>query len=118
MYITKLKGGIKMKKIFPLAMGVVLSATVILGSSEYTFAAEKSPKIETNVSDLTEGKLKTVIVNIEDVLSEDTTVFATSSSINLLILSTGARTLIITTARTPIHKITALGTFFITSSYV
>lgn len=39
MYITKLKGGIKMKKIFPLAMGVVLSATVILGSSEYTFAA-------------------------------------------------------------------------------
>ena len=80
MYITKLKGGIKMKKIFPLAMGVVLSATVILGSSEYTFAAEKSPKIETNVSDLTEGKLKTVIVNIEDVLSEDTTVFASSSS--------------------------------------
>lgn len=32
------------------------------------------------MSDLTEGKLKTVIVNIEDVLSEDTTVFATSSS--------------------------------------
>ena len=80
MYITKLKGGIKMKKILSLAMGVVLSATVILGSSEYTFAAEKSPKIETNVSDLTEGKLKTVIVDIEDVLSEDTTVFATSSS--------------------------------------
>ncbi len=50
-----------MKKILSLAMGVVLSATVILGSSEYTFAAEKSPKIETNVSDLTEGKLKTVI---------------------------------------------------------
>ncbi len=40
MYITKLKGGIKMKKILSLAMGVVLSATVILGSSEYTFAAE------------------------------------------------------------------------------
>ena len=32
------------------------------------------------MSDLTEGKLKTVIVDIEDVLSEDTTVFATSSS--------------------------------------
>ena len=56
MYITKLKGGIKMKKILSLAMGVVLSATVILGSSEYTFAAEKSPKIETNVSDLTDRK--------------------------------------------------------------
>ena len=59
MYITKLKGGIKMKKILSLAMGVVLSATVILGSSEYTFAAEKSPKIETNVSDLTAGSSMT-----------------------------------------------------------
>lgn len=75
-----MKGGIKMKKFLTLAMGVILSATVILGSTDYTFAAEKTSETKTNVSSLSEGKLKTVIVDIEDVLSEDTMVFATSTS--------------------------------------
>lgn len=69
-----------MKKFLTLAMGVILSATVILGSTDYTFAAEKTSETKTNVSSLSEGKLKTVIVDIEDVLSEDTMVFATSTS--------------------------------------
>lgn len=69
-----------MKKFLTLAMGVILSATVILGSADYAFAAEKTPETKTNVSSLSEDKLKTVIVDIEDVLSEDTMVFATSTS--------------------------------------
>lgn len=38
-----MKGGIKMKRFLALAMGVVLSAAMLLGSSDYAFATENSP---------------------------------------------------------------------------
>lgn len=75
-----MKGGIKMKRFLSLAMGVVLSAAMLLGSSDYAFAAENSPEMETNASDVSEGELKTVIIDMEDVLSGDATVLATSLS--------------------------------------
>lgn len=75
-----MKGGIKMKRFLSLVMGVVLSAAMLLGSSDYVFAAENSPEMEANVSDLSDGGLKTVVVDMEEVLSEDATVLATSTS--------------------------------------
>lgn len=75
-----MKGGIKMKRFLSLAMGVVLSVAMILGSSDYAFAAENSPEMEAKASDLSEGELKTVIVNMEDVLSGDAVTLATSPS--------------------------------------
>lgn len=69
-----------MKRFLSLAMGVVLSAAMLLGSSDYAFAAENSPEMETNASDVSEGELKTVIIDMEDVLSGDATVLATSLS--------------------------------------
>lgn len=75
-----MKGGIKMKRFLSLAMGVVLSAAMFLGSSDYAFAAENSPEMEAYVSDLSEEELKTVVVDMEDVLSEDATVLVTAPS--------------------------------------
>lgn len=75
-----MKGGIKMKRFLSLAMGMVLSVAMILGSSDYAFAAENSPEMEAKASDLSEGELKTVIVNMEDVLSGDAVTLATSPS--------------------------------------
>lgn len=69
-----------MKRFLSLAMGVVLSVAMILGSSDYAFAAENSPEMEAKASDLSEGELKTVIVNMEDVLSGDAVTLATSPS--------------------------------------
>lgn len=76
-----MKGGIKMKRFLSLAMGVVLSAAMLLGSSDYAFAAENSPEMEANASDLSEGELKTVVIDMEDVLSGDAVTLATSSSV-------------------------------------
>lgn len=70
-----------MKRFLSLAMGVVLSAAMLLGSSDYAFAAENSPKMEANASDLSEGELKTVVIDMEDVLSGDAVTLATSSSV-------------------------------------
>ncbi len=75
-----MKGGIKMKRFLSLAMGVVLSVAMFLGSSDYAFAAENSPEMEANASDVSEGELKTVVIDMEDVLSGDVTILATSSS--------------------------------------
>lgn len=69
-----------MKRFLSLAMGVVLSAAMLLGSSDYAFAAENSPEMEANAFDLSEGELKTVVIDMEDVLSGDTSVLATSPS--------------------------------------
>lgn len=69
-----------MKRFLSLAMGMVLSVAMILGSSDYAFAAENSPEMEAKASDLSEGELKTVIVNMEDVLSGDAVTLATSPS--------------------------------------
>ena len=68
-----------MKRFLSLTMGVVLSAVMFLGSSDYAFAAENSPEMAVNVSDLSEGELKTIIVDMEDVLSGDAATLATSS---------------------------------------
>lgn len=76
-----MKGGIKMKRFLSLAMGVVLSAAMFLGSSDYAFAAENSPEMEANASYLSEGELKTVVIDIEDVLSGDAVTLATSSPV-------------------------------------
>lgn len=73
-----MKGGIKMKRFLSLAMGVVLSAAMLLGSSDYAFAAENDPEMAVNASDLSEGELKTIIVDMEDVLSGDAVTLATS----------------------------------------
>lgn len=69
-----------MKRLLSLAMGVVLSAAMLLGSSDYVFAAENSPEMKAHASDLSEGELKTVVIDMEDVLSGDATVLATSPS--------------------------------------
>lgn len=69
-----------MKRFLSLAMRMVLSVAMILGSSDYAFAAENSPEMEAKASDLSEGELKTVIVNMEDVLSGDAVTLATSPS--------------------------------------
>ncbi|GFI24770.1 hypothetical protein IMSAGC011_03574 [Lachnospiraceae bacterium] len=69
-----------MKRFLSLAIGVVLSAAMFLGSSDYTFAVENSSEMEANVSDLSEGELKTVVFGRVDVLSEAPMVFATSPS--------------------------------------
>lgn len=73
-----MKGGIKMKRFLSLAIGVVLSAAMLLGSSDYVFAAENDPEMAVNASDLSEGELKTIIVDMEDVLSEDVVTLAIS----------------------------------------
>ena len=75
-----MKGGIKMKRFLSLAMGVVLSAAMLLGSSDYAFAAENSTEMEANAFDVSEGELKTVVINMEDVLSGEASVFAASQS--------------------------------------
>ena len=49
-----------MKRFLSLTMGVVLSAAIILGSSDYAFAAENSHEMEVNASDLSEGEMKTI----------------------------------------------------------
>ena len=67
-----------MKRFLSLAMGVVLSAAMLLGSSDYAFAAENDPEMAVNASDLSEGELKTIIVDMEDVLSGDVVTLATS----------------------------------------
>ncbi len=67
-----------MKRFLSLAMGVVLSAAMLLGSSDYAFAAENNPEMAVNASDLSEGELKTIIVDMEDVLSGDAVTLATS----------------------------------------
>ena len=59
-----MKGGIKMKRFLSLAIGVVLSAAMLLGSSDYVFAAENDPEMAVNASDLSEGELKTIIVDM------------------------------------------------------
>ena len=69
-----------MKRFLSLAMGVVLSAAMLLGSSDYAFAAENSPEMEVNASDVSKGELKTVVIDTEDVLSGDATVLAASPS--------------------------------------
>ena len=71
---------IKMKRFLSLTMGVVLSAAIILGSSDYAFAAENSHEMEVNASDLSEGEMKTIVVDMKDVLSGDVTTLATSPS--------------------------------------
>lgn len=69
-----------MKRFLSLAMGVVLSAAMLLGSSDYAFAAENSTEMEANAFDVSEGELKTVVINMEDVLSGEASVFAASQS--------------------------------------
>ena len=70
-----------MKRFLSLAMGVVLSAAMLLGSSDYAFAAENSPEMEANASDLSQGELKTVVIDMEDVLPGDAVTLATSSPV-------------------------------------
>lgn len=69
-----------MKRFLSLAIGVVLSAAMLLGSSDYAFAAENSTEMEANAFDVSEGELKTVVINMEDVLSGEASVFAASQS--------------------------------------
>lgn len=74
-----------MKRFLSLAMAVVISAAMLLGSSDYAFAAENSPEMEVNASDVSKGELKTVVIDMEDVLSGDAATLATSSSVTKIL---------------------------------
>lgn len=69
-----------MKRFLSLAMGVVLSAAMLLGSGEYAFAAEDSSEMVANVFDSSEEELKTIVVDMEDVLSGDVVTLAAAKS--------------------------------------
>lgn len=72
-----------MKRFLALAMGVALSASMLLGSNTYAFAAETDPEIAVNVSDSSEGEIKTIVVDMGDVLLDDIVTYASPATMTL-----------------------------------
>lgn len=72
-----------MKRFIALAMGVALSASMLLGSNTYAFAAETDPEIAVNVSDSSEGEIKTIVVDMGDVLLDDIVTYASPAAMTL-----------------------------------